>query len=317
VKPCMNSTFFLGLISGLLMATSALAAEPTKPVPVISPCDKPFMFGFGSWEEAKSAFPAKADGIHIGAKSCQGGAGIAGLSVSVGDHGDWSPTMTLAVTEQNQAATLNLHLGDADGTSHAYRFDLRKLKPGQPQTVIPEYGASLAEPLKVEKAGATPGLSQVSSLMVIGDWSEKPADVVLSRITLAPPTDELRAQRAQLREIKAKEAEQARKEAEAREKARKELLEKGARHPADGPEVKHVCAVAPGVIAITLPAGQHVNNQLVPYVAEPGDEVVEEEKDKPRHTVKDGKVVDYFQKGLFRKVNSARTKVGLLSPDGK
>ncbi len=27
--------------------------------------------------------------------------------------------------------------------------------------------------------------------------------------------------------------------------------------------------------------------------------------------------VDYFQKGLFRKVNNRRSKVGLLSPDGK
>ena len=81
--------------------------------------------------------------------------------------------------------------------------------------------------------------------------------------------------------------------------------------------MRHVCAVAPDVIAITLQAGQHVNNQLVPYVAEPGDELVEEEKDKPRHEVKDGKVVDYFPKALYRKVNNKRTRVGLLSPDGK
>ena len=94
-------------------------------------------------------------------------------------------------------------------------------------------------------------------------------------------------------------------------------MAKGASHPADGPVVKQVCAVAPDVIAITLQAGQFVPNQLVPYVAEPGDEVVDEEQDKPRYEVKDGKVVDYFQKGLFRKVNNKRTKVGLLSPDGK
>ena len=92
---------------------------------------------------------------------------------------------------------------------------------------------------------------------------------------------------------------------------------RAALHPADGPEARQVCAVRRSVIAVTLQAGQHVNNQLVPYVAEPGDEVVEEEKDKPQHEVKDGKVVDYFQKGLFRKVNNQRTKVGLLSPDGK
>jgi len=156
-----------------------------------------------------------------------------------------------------------------------------------------------------------------NSTPVIGDWSDKPVDVVLSEIGLTPPTDELRAQRDQLREAKAKEAEQSRLEAEAKEKALKELLAKGAKHPEDGPEVTRVCAVAPDVIAITLQAGQHVSNRLVPYVAEPGDEVVEEEKNKPRHAVKDGKVVVYFQKGLFRKIGNNRTKIGLLSHDGK
>jgi endoglucanase len=92
---------------------------------------------------------------------------------------------------------------------------------------------------------------------------------------------------------------------------------RGADHPPDGPEVKHVCAVEPTVIAITLQAGHHVNNELVPYVAQPGDEVVEEEKDKPRHAVQDGKVIDYFQKGLFRNSKDARVRVGLLSPDRK
>ena len=80
--------------------------------------------------------------------------------------------------------------------------------------------------------------------------------------------------------------------------------------------VRHVCAVASDVIAITLQAGQHVGNQLLPYVAEAGDELVEE-KDKPVHEVQDGKVVDGFPKGLFRKINHQRTKVGLVSPDGK
>ena len=96
------------------------------------------------------------------------------------------------------------------------------------------------------------------------------------------------------------EAAQVRFEVKATERGRTESRRRGAEHSADGPKVTQVCAVAPNVIAITLQAGQHVNNQLVPYVAQPGDEVVEEEKDKPRHAVIDGKVVDYFQKGLFR-----------------
>lgn len=321
MNTCTKSNLCLTLFAVLVLsaALSAAAQPAGKATPVISPCDTPLMFGFGSWEEAKTAFAAKPDGIHIAAKNAQGGAGVAGLNVNLTGYDDWSPTMTLAATEQNRAATLNLNLGDADGTGHTYKFDLRKLKPGVPQQVVPDYGVSLTEPQNVEKPGTTPGLdlARISIFMVIGDWSDKPVDVVLSGIGLTPPTDELRAQRAQLREAKAKEAEKARLEAEAKEKARKELLEKGAEHPEDGPEVTHVCAVAPDVIAVTLQAGQHVSNQLVPYVAEPGDEVVEEEKGKPRHEVKDGKVVDYFQKGLFRKVDNRRTKIGLLSPDGK
>ncbi len=307
---------------GLLLLSAALpaAAQPAgKPAPVISPCDKPLMFGFGSWEKAKEAFPANADGIHLSAKNAQGGAGVAGMNLNLTGYGDWSPAMTLDVTQQNRAATLTLHLGDADGTSHTYKFDLRQLKAGVPQQVVPEFGASLAKPQNVEKAGTTPGLdlARISIFMVIGDWSNKPIDVVLSGIVLVPPTDELRAGRARLKELQATEAERVRLEAEAKENARKELLAKGAKHLPDGPEVIHVCAVAPDVIAITLQAGHHVSNQLVPYVAQPDDEVVEEEKDKPRHAVKDGKVVDYFQQGLFRKVDNQRTKLGLLSADGK
>ncbi|MGA2255690.1 MAG: glycoside hydrolase family 9 protein [Thermoguttaceae bacterium] len=315
----MKHTLCLRLLSLLILpAVGAVAAQPAgKPEPVISPCEKPFTFGFGAWEKANTAFGVKADGIQISAKSCQGGAGIAGLKVNVTGYGDWSPAMTVAVTERNKAGSLNLHLTDANGTIHTYRFELRNLKPNTPQQLVTDYGASLAEPLTVEKSGITPGLGQISTLMIIGDWSDKPVDVVLSRIALVPPTDEMRAQRAQLKRIKVQEAERARLEAEAKARARKMLLNTGAPHHADGPEVRHVCAVAPDVIAITLQAGQHVSNQLIPYVAERGDEVVEQEKDKPIHEVRDGKVVDYFQKGLFRTVNGQHTKLGLLSPDGK
>jgi endoglucanase len=295
-----------------------MAAEPaTRPSPVISRCNKPFIFGFGSWDKATKEFTVQADGIHISAKNGQGGAGIAGLNVNVTGFSDWSPAMLLTVGEQNKAGMLNLHLSNSQGTSHQYKFDLRKLKPGVSQKVVADYGASLAEPEKVEKPGKTPGLADVATWMVIGDWSGNPVEIVLSGIELVPPTDALRAGRAKLRELHAREAEQARLEAEAKEKARRKLLDGGAPHPADGPEVRHVCAVAADVIAITLQAGKHANNQLVPYVAQAGDEIVEEAKDKPRHAVKDGKVVDYYQKALYRKVGNERTRAGLLSPDGR
>ena len=318
MKTCVNQLILLQTIGLLLPPASAPAAEAaTQPSPVISRCDQPFMFGFGSWENAPKAFAVTPNGIHLVAENAQGGAGVAGLNVNLAGFGDWSPAMALTVGEQNKAGTLSLHLSDSDGTSHTYRFDLRKLKSGAPQQLVADNGASLAEPQNIEKPGTTPGLDGVASYMVIGDWGGNPADVVLSGIVLVPPTDELRAQRAKLKELLAKEAETKRLEAEAQEKARQEFLTKGAKHPADGPEVKHVCAVASDVIAITLQAGQHVNNELKPYEAQPGDEVVTEEKDKPRHEVKDGKVVDYFPKALYRKVNNKRTQLGLLSPDGK
>jgi endoglucanase len=315
VYVCLSRAFALGLASVGITLASLSAAEP--PDLVLSACDQPFVFGFGSWEKAKELFPVQADGIHISAKDCRGGAGIAGMSVDVRDCGDWSPALTLTVTGQNQAGTLNLHLQEADGTAHVYRFDLKDLTPGQAQTLTPDYGVSLNEPSTVEKPGATPGLLQVNTLMVIGDWSGKPVDIVLSRVALTPPTAALLAGRAQLQEIRAREAQQARQEAEAKAQARRDLLATGAQHTADGPEIRQVCAVAADVIAITLQAGRHVSNELVPYVAEAGDEIVEEEKGTPRHRVTDGKVVDYFQQGLFRKTGNTRTKVGLLSPDGK
>ncbi len=65
-------------------------------------------------------------------------------------------------------------------------------------------------------------------------------DVVLSGIELVPPTEALRAERTKLRSLQAQEAEQVRQAAEARENARRKLLETGALHPADGPEVRQV-----------------------------------------------------------------------------
>ena len=101
------------------------------------------------------------------------------------------------------------------------------------------------------------------------------------RHTYVPPTEALRSERTKLKELQAKEAEHARQEAQTREQARRQLLKTGAPHPVDGPEVRQVCAVAPDVIAVALQAGKHVNNQLVPYAAEPGDNSRQRKKTSP------------------------------------
>ncbi len=82
------------------------------------------------------------------------------------------------------------------------------------------------------------------------------------------------------------------------------------------PRVKHVCAVAPDMLAIEIQAGQFTPNQLIRYTPESGDELVEE-RDKPHREIVDGKPVEIFQKRLYRTTNGQRVSVGLLSPDGK
>lgn len=82
------------------------------------------------------------------------------------------------------------------------------------------------------------------------------------------------------------------------------------------PQVRYVCAVAPNMLAIEIQAGQFTPNQLIPYVPQPGDELVEE-KDRAHREIVDGKLVEVFQKRLYRTVNNQRVSVGLLSPDGK
>jgi len=310
----------LAPVFSLVLATASLsAAEPAAQIkPLISTCDQPFLFGFGSWEKAKTAFVVKPDGIHISAQDGQGGAGVAGLSMKLSGVNDWTPALTLTVGERNKAATLNFHLNDADGTSHAYKFDLRSLKPGLPQQVTAEYGASLLEPQNVEKPGEKPGVDGVSAYLIIGDWSAEAVEVVLAGIELVPPNETLLAGRAKLRDIKATEAEKKRRAAEATELARRTLLEIGAPHPADGPEVKQVCAVAPDVLAVTVQAGQFGGNQLIPYVAEPGDEIAQPRKQgQPWREVEDGKIVEHLPKYLYRTANQKRTQVGQMSPDGK
>jgi endoglucanase len=294
-------------------------AQQPRPVPLIWSCDKPFMFGFGSWEKTWKEPRVGKSGIRVVAASGQGGAGIGVLHRNLDGCGDFAPALTVKVTDKHKAKGLFLVLTDADGTSHKYSFDLSKLQPGVPQQILALEGASLTEPSAVDKPGTVPGLdlSKIDILLFVGDWSGDPFDLTISAVSAVRPTKERLAQRAKLRERLAREAKAAAEQINAQERARQELLTKGAKHLEDGPEVTRVCAVAADVLAVVLQAGKHVNNELKPYDARPGDEIEEEQKDQPRHLVKDGKVVDYCQKALYRTVDKKRTRVGLISPDGK
>lgn len=88
-------------------------------------------------------------------------------------------------------------------------------------------------------------------------------------------------------------------------------------HPVDGPEVRHVGAVAPDVLMLTIQSRFYRASEYLPYVAEAGDEVIEVGKDDPNSDawktpiVQDGKLVHRFTLQLKRNGEV----IGNLSPD--
>lgn len=65
------------------------------------------------------------------------------------------------------------------------------------------------------------------------------------------------------------------------------LLQQGTPLSTDKPQVKHVCAVAPDMLAIEIQSGQFTPNQLVRYTPQPGDELVED-KERPHREIVNG-----------------------------
>jgi len=115
-------------------------------------------------------------------------------------------------------------------------------------------------------------LAHVTQLLILGDWRPTPVDLVLRKLELIEPTAELLAARAKLRERLAA-AEAARKQAEAQRAARVAELLQGAPHEADGPDIRHVAAVAPDVLSLSIQERHFVLVPQIDYQPEPGDEI--------------------------------------------
>ncbi len=91
-----------------------------------------------------------------------------------------------------------------------------------------------------------------------------------------------------------------------------------AAHPADGPKVVAVSAVARDILAIVICANTIEHPGLVPYTAAPGDEAVEKDKDKPQWMWDESRkaFAQLCEKDIYRVVAGQRTRLGTLSPDG-
>jgi len=284
------------LSSVTLICLSCLAGLAAAETPLLlHGGDKPFLFGFGTWDKAPQ-FPIGAQGIHITTTNGQGGAGLAivGNPAGAAQLG-WTPAVTVTVAAGNKATALSLVLQDGDETKILFRLPLNTLTPGTAGTVIADSGATLGQPAGVENAGSIPGFdpATIRFAMIVGIWTADPVDLHLSRITLVPP---------------GKAASNAVPAAKPQAVAQPAST---AAQPVDGPEPTFICAVAPDVLAITVQACTQVSNQLLPYVAQPGDQITEEK----------GTFFEAHDDGVkerhLRMVMRNGAALGLLSPDGK
>jgi endoglucanase len=289
---------------------AVLPGEQFRPEPLVSEFDGPPLFAFLAWE--KRATPLDG-GLRIKAPSGQGGATFA-LGVDASPFADRTPALTVTAGRDHQAQSILAVLQDADGTAHEFSFNLGGIAPGATATVTAGDGASLAEPGKVTQPGKQEGFDSghLTQLTVQGDWKTAPVDLTLHKLELVEPTAEILAARTGLRERLAVEA-AARQKAEAQRAARVADLLWGAPHQADGPDVQHVAAVAPDVLALSVQERQFLPAPQVDYRAEPGDEIQREGKEKVP-VVKNGKVLESpIDMVVVRNEGNRKQKIGHLA----
>ena len=109
-----------------------------------------------------------------------------------------------------------------------------------------------------------------------------------------------------------------RKRQEAQRQQELDELLSNAPHPADGPQVMHVGAVAPNILAITLEDGAIQYRPQTFYQAQPGDEITDEEKGNTEHVLqrRHGKIVDALkERSLYRLIDGRRQQVGHIVED--
>ncbi len=284
--------------------------DAVKSEVLVSQFDAPPQFAFLGWEKKVEAVKG---GVRVNAPNAQGGAGFV-FNTDLSAFADRTPALTLTVNPANRARTLHLVFQDTDDTEYDYTLKLDSIAPGATGTITADDGASLKEPGKVGKPGSREGLdlAHLRYLLIIGDWTPVPTDVTLRRIELIEPTAAILAQREKLRQRLAAEAEQRRKADAAKATRIAELL-KGAPHPADGPDIRHVAAVAPDVLAVSVQEKQFLAVAQVPYEPKEGDEIRREGKEKLL-VVEDGKLQESpIGIAVFRGQGANKTKIGNLA----
>ncbi len=238
--------------------------------PVITKFDSMPMFAFLTWEKKMQL---REDGIYLKAPEGKGGMGF-NAPGDFSAFADRVPALTLTLGPDNKAAKIRATIGDSDGASYEFIYDLKEVEPGKKTTVYPEKGANLRHPNKAGKDGEAKVLDagKISQTAVIGDWKNTPVEITVHQLELAEASTEMKAEREKMLQQQARQA--ARKAEEAAEKAAQatELLG-NAPHPEDGPNLLEISPVSSDLIALRIQEQEFYYTPQEAYVAEPGDKI--------------------------------------------
>jgi endoglucanase len=231
---------------------------------------------------AYEAFEGKVDAaegvLHINADSGQGGA-IYFINGDFSAHADQMPTIRARLGDANKARQIRLQFIDADEKQTTFTYDISGLN-----TQVFE----VRRPLDNQALGGGEfDPAKLSSVQVQGNWRAEPIELFVDEIAFAP-------------------AEVANEEAVDLE-ATMAAITRGE----GSPQIQHISAVAPDVVAVTIDAQQVTMLEPEPYVEAEGDVI---RTSGPDVLVwDDGEVVTEPRLQVLHRINEA----GVLVPYGE
>ncbi|MEM9353478.1 MAG: glycoside hydrolase family 9 protein [Planctomycetota bacterium] len=254
------------------------------------------LFGYGSWEGVPEV---KDGGLAVSAPNGKGGTGY-NLNLDLSTSKNRTPLLHLEIGSGNEARAVKVLLQDSKGKKAAFVYELTGQELGQPVSLVPQDGASLADPAEGEPLL----LTEVKQVQVLGNWRDERIEVRLSSVSAVDPTPEILASRAE----RAERIRLAQAEVEKEKRvARGEIL-----RSEESPTVERVYAVDRNILAVSIREGVFHQQKLVPYQPEPGDQILREGFDVEvvqggsRRTAPTSRI-------LQRKVNGRLQSVGFIA----
>lgn len=247
--------------------SGADAAPSTQPLVDLPGAPRDALFAFLGW--AGNATLA-TDGIRITSMDGKGGLTLR-LQTDAAATADWIPRLTVIPGPGHRARMLTLKAASvAKGVEHVFRFRLDGLAAGRASEVLADDRATLAKPSETtaSEGGGAFDPAHLIQAALIGDWQGDAYDLTITRIDLVAADATTRLPSA------------------ATPPGAKPVT--AARHPADGPQVVNIGAVAPDILGIEIQAGEYRPGAMRPYAAQPGDE---RSGGSDEWVVRDGKLI--------------------------